>query len=378
MAIYQRFIRTKDGKRKKGNWYYDFVYKGQRYVGCIGSVSRTVAKEEETRKKTAVIEGHLNPAKVRKSPRFDAFAQKYLEWMKANRKPLTHRRACFVFVLLVGHFGARGLNEITAWEIERYKKARRDMGKAPATVNLELRFLRSALHKAYDWKQLGKPPERSVKLLKTPEGKVRFLSEDEEAALLAVASPALRRIVTAGLLTGFRRGELSALKTEAVDLVRGILTLEACDSKNGERRTLPISDRLQAVFQEALSADRQALAEPHEHAVVFTKDDGTPWTGSSLSNAFGRLCQKAGIEILYPHVLRHTFASRLVMAGVDLRTVQELMGHKSIHMTMRYAHLSADHKRGAIEALERRFSGKSPIHFPNTHLTAPIFERQKA
>jgi integrase len=371
MAIYQRLNRPKDGKRKKGKWYYDFVYKGQRHVGCIGPVSRTVAKEEETRKKTAVIEGQLNPAKVRKSPRFDAFAQEYLEWIKANKKPLTHRRVSFVFTPLVAHFGARCLNEISAWEIERYKKARKDAGKAPATINLELRFLRSALYKAYAWKKLADPPERSVKLLKTPEGKLRFLSEEEESALLAVASPALRRIVTTGLLTGLRRQELISLKIEAVDLGRGILTVEACHSKNGERRTLPISDGLHAVFQEA-------LAERHEHSVVLTRDDGTPWTGSSLSNAFGRACQRAGIEILYPHVLRHTFASRLVMAGVDLRTVQELMGHKSIHMTMRYAHLSADHKRGAIEALERRFSGKSPIHFHNTHLTVPTFERQKA
>jgi hypothetical protein len=82
MAIYQR------GK----SFYYDFVYKGQRYTGCIGPVSRTIAKEEEARKKAEVIEGRLNPAKTRKSPRFEAFAQEYLEWVKANKKPLTHKR----------------------------------------------------------------------------------------------------------------------------------------------------------------------------------------------------------------------------------------------------------------------------------------------
>jgi hypothetical protein len=77
MSIYHR------GK----SYYYDFVYKGQRYTGCIGPVSRTVAKEEEARKKAEVIEGWLNPAKTRKSPHFEAFANDYLEWSRANKKP---------------------------------------------------------------------------------------------------------------------------------------------------------------------------------------------------------------------------------------------------------------------------------------------------
>src|SRR5919199_6078441 len=82
MAIYLR------GK----SWYYDFVHRGQRYTGSFGPVSRTVAKEEEHRKKTEVLEHRLNPAKARKSPRFDAFAGEYLEWSKANKKPRAHER----------------------------------------------------------------------------------------------------------------------------------------------------------------------------------------------------------------------------------------------------------------------------------------------
>ena len=71
------------------SWYYDFIHKGVRYTGSFGAVSRTVAKEELARKKAEVVEGRLNPAKARKSPRFAAFADEYLDWMKANRKPLT-------------------------------------------------------------------------------------------------------------------------------------------------------------------------------------------------------------------------------------------------------------------------------------------------
>src|SRR5215475_8832491 len=92
------------------SWYYDFVHKGQRYTGSFGQVSRTVAKEELARKKAEVVEGRLNPAKARKSPRFDVFAQEYLEWVKANRKPATCERTARVLHHLTGFFGQRKLS----------------------------------------------------------------------------------------------------------------------------------------------------------------------------------------------------------------------------------------------------------------------------
>ena len=206
MAIYQR------GK----SYYYDFVHKGQRYTGCIGPVSRTVAKEEEHRKKTEVIEGRLNPAKVRKSPRFDAFAEEYLEWVKANRKPLTYVQASVVVKTLTATFGPKRLNEVTAWHMEQYKKARKDAGMAPATINKELAFLKGILNKAVAWKKLAEHPGKDVKALRITSERTRFWSEEEEARVLTVCSPAPRRIIEAGLLTGFRRQELIHLRPEDV------------------------------------------------------------------------------------------------------------------------------------------------------------------
>src|SRR5262245_4388590 len=93
------------------SWYYDFFYKGQQYTGSFGQVSKTVAKEEEHRKKTEVIEQRLNPAKARKSPRFDAFAKEYLEWVKVNRKPATALKVAVVMANMVPVFGAKKLSE---------------------------------------------------------------------------------------------------------------------------------------------------------------------------------------------------------------------------------------------------------------------------
>src|SRR5215471_10945689 len=192
MAIYLR------GK----SWYYDFVHKGQRYTGSFGPVSRTVAKEEEARKKTEVLEQRLNPAKARKSPRFDAFVEEYLDWVKANRKPLTVKRVAVTLERLNTFFGQKKLSELTAWQLEQFKKARKDEGKAPGTINFDLTILKAMLTKAQEWGKLAEHPGKTVKLLKNPHRKARFLSEEEEASLLPACSPALRRAVEIGLLTG--------------------------------------------------------------------------------------------------------------------------------------------------------------------------------
>jgi integrase len=346
MAIYQR------GK----SYYYDFVYKGQRYTGCIGPVSRTVAKEELARKKAEVVEGRLNPVKARKTPRFDTFAEEYLEWVKANKKPLTYRRVGAVMKRLAPTFGAKRLNDITAWQIEQYKKTRREEGNASATVNLDLCFLKALLNKAIAWNKLAEYPAKHVKLLKVTNERTRFLSEEEEAAILAACSPPLRWIVEAGLLTGFRPRELASLRPEDVDLTRNLVTVAACYAKTGESRTIPMGERLRVVIQEA-------LAQRGDAPTVFTTVKGKPWRPASFGMVFCGACVRAGITPCGPHTLRHTFASRLIMAGVDLRTVQELLGHKTISMTLRYAHLSPDHKRQAIATLEQRFSAEKSHQF---------------
>jgi integrase len=344
MAIYQR----------SKSYYYDFVYKGQRYVGNIGPVSRTVAKEEEIKKKRAVIEGILNPAKARKSPRLEAFAQEYLDWLRTNRQPRSVLRAEHAFRWLLPTFGQKKLNELTSWHVEQYKKTRKEYGASISTLNIELAFLRATLKKAHEWKRVADLP--SIRLLKAPEGRTRFLSEEEEAAILAVCSPALQRVIETGLLTGFRRQELVTLRPEDLDFQRSMVTVAACYSKNGASRTLPMGERLQAILHDAVAVNGDA-------PTVFVTDMGQPWSLSALTEALRRVSQRAGIPAIGPHVLRHTFASRLVMAGVDLPTVQALMGHKSILMTMRYTHLSGDHKRAALETLEQRFSQKKSHQF---------------
>src|SRR5262249_42637794 len=147
-------------------------------------------------------------------------------------------------------------------------------------------------------------------------------------------------------------------------------SVAAAYAKNGESRTLPLSPRLKALLQEAMTERGTAVT-------VFTAASGRPWTPDGLTQAFRRACRRAGLEMLGPHVLRHTFASQAVMAGIDIPTLKELLGHKSITMTMRYAHLSPNHKRKAMETLEQRFFTKSPAYSHNTPVIPPVVDGAK-
>ena len=128
-----------------------------------------------------------------------------------------------------------------------------------------------------------------------------------------------------------------------------MITVRAAYAKNGESRGVPMNDVLTDMLQTIrIKADKMGP--------VFCSRQGMAY--KSFRTAFERAVQKAGIKDFTFHDLRHTFASRLAMARVDLATVQELMGHKDISMTLRYTHLSSDHKQRAVQELEQ-FGKKS-------------------
>jgi integrase len=148
-------------------------------------------------------------------------------------------------------------------------------------------------------------------------------------------------VVTA-LHTGFRKSELLSLHWAQVDFRHRLLTGDAAYVKNGETRSVPMTATLYDTLR-PLQAD---AALP-----VFLTHNGTPYR--HIAKVFDATCRRAGLTDVTFHDLRHTFASRLVMAGVDLPTVQALMGHKRIDMTLRYTHLAPGHKHTAIAVLDR-------------------------
>ena len=193
-----------------------------------------------------------------------------------------------------------------------------------------------------------------------------YLTEDEEARLLAFCGPQLRPLVITALHTGFRASELRSLTWTDVEINRRMITVRAGYAKNGEARRVPMNQLLTDILKSVKLANNQGDR-------VFCNRDGTSYR--SFRSAFERAVRKAAIVDCTFHDLRHMFASRLVMAGVDLPTVKELLGHRDISMTMRYTHLSSDHKQTAVGKLEQ-FAAKVSVIF-TTPSTRPSHDRSQ-
>lgn len=197
--------------------------------------------------------------------------------------------------------------------------------------------------------RVEKNPAAGIRRKTENNARVRFLSESEEMKLREVIGkrlPGFLPQLDLSLHTGMRAGEQFSLKWSQVDLQRRILTLPK--TKNGNVRYIPLN----AVALGALEAMSKAGASFEEGTgLVFPskRRDGEGLRGAR--GWFGSALSEAGVGGYTWHCNRHTFASRLVMAGVDIRTVGELLGHKSLSMTMRYSHLAPAHNRAAVDRL---------------------------
>ncbi len=234
------------------------------------------------------------------------------------------------------------LRQIQPGDIER-AVAKRAAEVSPATINRSLAFLKRVFNVAIADGCVEQNPVRKVKLFKENNARVRFLTAEEETTLFTKLEDTDQGMVLVALHTGFRQAEQFGLRWEHVDFATGIMTVPR--SKSGETRRVPMNDIVRGVLR--------ALPSRMKSAWVFPSATGeTPLDARNyVSRVFQPALKEASVQGFRWHDLRHTFASRLVMAGVDLRTVQELMGHKTLVMTLRYAHLSASHQLDAVQRL---------------------------
>jgi integrase len=194
------------------------------------------------------------------------------------------------------------------------------------------------LNKVVAWKHLKTHPLVGMKLLKEPPGRLRYLTLEEKDRLLEAGAdlPYLRPIVELAIHTSKRRGNIVKLRWADIDLKRLIILLPK--TKNNERNVIPMNDTVAT-----------ALQTPPRHLssdLLFPSVNGNMVT-LAFKRA-GRRIRRTGIADFRRHDLRHIFGSCLAMEGFNLRTIQQLLGHKDLRMTMRYAHLSAEHLQQAV------------------------------
>ncbi len=250
------------------------------------------------------------------------------------------------------------INTITSWRVDKWRLARADdapltrigAGSVPrkvgaAAINRPIQYLKSALNVAVAAGLLPVNPLSGLRLKRELETATRFLDDGELARLMAVLTARdgkkhdrLLPFVSVALNTGIRQNEIETLDWSDVDLGRGILTVRPINAKSGKMRHIPINDTLRPVLE--AWRDRTCGEGP-----VF--EMGYP------RRAWRALMKTANIIEFRFHDCRHTFASRLVMSGADLFSVQRLLGHATPAMTARYAHLSPDHMAAIVAKLDK-------------------------
>lgn len=288
-------------------------------------------------------------------PTFAVFAEEFLQtYATTNNKAseLDSKRR-----ILENHLkpalGTKRLDEIGPREIEAFKAAQVKAELEPKTINNQLTVLLKILNTAVKWRSsTGLAIAPDIEWMDVPDQEFDFLKFEEADRLLEKVDSWWKTMTLVALRTGLRIGELRALRWEDVDLVAGrIMVRQAAwkkkigTPKGGKSREIPLSpDAL-----EALKGHRHLRGE---YVFCHEAGDGELLTEGEVKWPLWRACKRASLRMIQWHVLRHTFASHLVMRGVPLKAVQELMGHATIEMTMRYAHLAPEVRSEAVAMLD--------------------------
>ena len=310
---------------RKHTWWLDFQHEGKRHWVRLGKhISRTVARDLGRVKRAAILKGELGIGGRRKDITLEKAAARFLSWAEANTRPNTVKSYRQCLGRLQRAFPGKRLSELHPFLLEKYKRDRLE-ADAKIAANRDLGTLRALINQCKAWGFfVGDNPASKVRFFRESRGKERIVTAEEEAQLLAAAKEPVRTVILTGLYAGLRvASEALTLRWVDVDLARRTLTVESAHAKSGERRTVPIN----AVLYDALVRLADG-AGPDDF--VFRKRNSRPLR--EIASTFKRLCLRLGIADVTPHALRHTFASRLVMAGTDLETVRELGGWSNLAM----------------------------------------------
>ncbi len=235
----------------------------------------------------------------------------------------------------------RQVSSITLQDIQNFC-ADRTAIHSVVTANRNLAVLKSMFTLAADWGILKTSPAKKAKQQREPEGRRFFLSPFQQQALLVQAQEPIRSLLLVALRTGMRRSELLRLRPRDVDFTMNLIHVTG--TKTDTTRTIPLLPEVKAIFLRLAS-------EIPEDQKLFRSGHGSGYNMTSVSQIFRKVARRAGLQEVHFHDLRHTFASDLLAARVELPVIAELLGHKNIKTTQRYAHLDGSRTRQAMADL---------------------------
>jgi len=319
------------------------------------------AQAELGKRVSLIAEGRYLDVKKEYNTTLGELVDKYVENFRHQASYKTGKK--YHIEHIRNYFGNQTLlSNIRYMNLETYRNHLKDSLtvnktiRKEASVNRAMSCLRHIFSKAVEWEMIEQNPFDKGKslILKENNKRMRFLTEDEIKSLLENCPPYLYKIVECALNSGMRRGEILSLKWSQIR--NGFIYLR--QTKTSEPRQIPINNSLELMFKQVKSEQN-----PKGHNVI--RLNGKPvkrlksecvftYRGEpvkEVKRSFKTALKDAGIVDFRFHDLRHTFASQLLMKGGTLKDVQELLGHKTMTMTLRYAHLTQEHKRKAVNLL---------------------------
>lgn len=298
-------------------------------------------KYAEAKKHTVndLIDRYMERMKKRNPARYAGILG-HMEWWKAE----------------LGHCLLVDLNKaVIAEKLEKLAATPKPNGKprAPGTVNRYADSLSGAISVAVnEWEWMQDHPMRRVRKMPEPRGRVRFLSDDERKALLTACKNSetkhLYMLVILALSTGARRGEIMNLRWPDIDFERSVITLH--ETKNGERRLLPLTGHALALLRE------YAKGKEGQKGLVFVSS-ADPKKPFEFRTAWETALKRSKVKDFRFHDLRHSAASYLAMNGATPAEIAEVLGHKTLQMVKRYAHLSEAHTHAVVASMNEKIFG---------------------
>lgn len=366
------YMRTR--KEREGYWC-DFTvngYRVRRFLSRDFEVAKRMLKELYTRAEQRSL-GLLDNAVTIKELR-----EKFMTYAKTTLRPATVRRYRTSMDAIVESMGMRKVSQLSFEVVSEFRQERLATGLTPRSVNIDVVTLNSMLNWAVEHKVIASNPIKGMRHLRHDHPRNRrALTVDEVQALLTTSKQPWTDMWYAFLTTGIRFGELASLRFSDVDWESKEIVIRSSVAKNGTQRRIPVDDHLLAIIR--VAHDNRHKRKPGKGSTAhvtkkiearFTKEHvfvtkaSTPVSQRNLLRALRICCRKAGINTLELdadgrevshvdlHSLRVTFATTAISSGVDPKTVQEILGHKTLEMTMKiYTKVHVHAKRRAVDKL---------------------------
>ncbi len=335
--------------KRAGVFWCCIRHNGSKIQKSLETPDKKLAQSIEAKIRTDIVEGYYFEKLIGSKKTFKDMAERFMK----EYAPVVSSSMQISYTTSLNHFNPffkeTNLLSITPKAISRYKVLRTDEGASPATINRELAMLSKAFSLAVkDWEWIKENPVSKVQKEKVDNKRDRWLNKDEEKQILDNSPDWLREIVTFGLHTGLRLQEILSLEWSRVNLFRRTILIK--ETKNGNPKTLPLNKIALDVL------NQRSTVKSIKNGFVFFNCKGEKINSNVLRTAFYSVLKIVGIDDFRLHDLRHSFATRLAQAGVDIYKISKLLGHKDIKMTQRYAHHCPDSLRDGVEILETDYN----------------------